>query len=109
MESESVLTKQQRIAENARRLPQVSFTSLAYHMDVSWLKEAWRRTRKDGAVGVDNRSAEQYAENNGSYGLTTLRKRHVQIEESGGSPTAALEKSPKPSTDTTAARSKGEQ
>ena len=40
MESESVLTKQQRIAENARCHPQVSFTSLAYHMDVAWLREA---------------------------------------------------------------------
>ena len=90
MESENVLTKQQRIAENARRLPQVSFTSLAYHMDVSWLKEAWRRTRKDGAVGVDNQSAGQYAENleenlksllerakSGSYKAPPVRRVHI--------------------------------
>ena len=63
MESGNVLTKQQRIAENARRHPEVSFTSLAHHIDVAWLREAWRRTRKDGAAGVDNLSAEEYAEN----------------------------------------------
>ena len=27
----------------------------------SWLREAYRRTRKDGATGVDGQSAEQYA------------------------------------------------
>jgi hypothetical protein len=35
-----VLTKQQRIAQNAERLPEVSFTSIAYHMDLGWLYEA---------------------------------------------------------------------
>jgi group II intron reverse transcriptase/maturase len=62
MESESVYTKQRRIAELARIHPDVSFTSLAYHMDVEWLKEAYRRTRKDGAVGVDEQTAEQYGQ-----------------------------------------------
>jgi len=32
-------------------------------MDVEWLKEAFRRTRKDGAVGVDGQTAQDYAEN----------------------------------------------
>jgi len=63
MESGSVLTKQQRIAENARIHRDVAFTSLAYHMDLEWLYEACRRTRKDGAVGVDEQTAEQYEEN----------------------------------------------
>ncbi|MDD9985082.1 MAG: hypothetical protein OXQ31_02280, partial [Spirochaetaceae bacterium] len=63
MESGSVLTKQQRIAENARIHRDVAFTSLAYHMDLEWLYEAYRRTRKDGAVGVDEQTAEQYEEN----------------------------------------------
>jgi group II intron reverse transcriptase/maturase len=35
---------------------------LAHHIDVNWLREAYRRTRKDGALGVDGQSAEQYAE-----------------------------------------------
>jgi group II intron reverse transcriptase/maturase len=62
MESEGVYTKQRRIAELARIHKQVSFTSLAYHMDLEWMYEAYRRTRKDGAVGVDEQSAEEYAQ-----------------------------------------------
>ena len=37
--------------------------TLAYLMDIDWLKEAHRRTRKDGAVGVDGQTAQDYAEN----------------------------------------------
>lgn len=62
MESGSVLTKQRRIAELARMHPEVSFTSLAYHIDLEWLYEAYKRTRKDGAVGVDKQTAEEYAQ-----------------------------------------------
>lgn len=35
-------------------------TTLAHHIDVEWLREAQRRTRRDGAVGVDGRTAEEY-------------------------------------------------
>jgi RNA-directed DNA polymerase len=66
MESESVYTKQRRIAELARIYPEVSFTSLAYHIDLKWLYEAYKRTRKDGAVGVDEQTAEEYAQDLGS-------------------------------------------
>jgi group II intron reverse transcriptase/maturase len=38
----------------------MAFTSLAYLMDIDWLKEAYRRTRKDGAAGVDGVTAEDY-------------------------------------------------
>ena len=62
MESGNVYTKQRRIAELARIHTQVSLTSLAYHMDLEWLYEAYRRTRKDGAVGVDEQTAEAYAQ-----------------------------------------------
>ncbi len=41
----------------------MAFTSLAYHMDLDWLKEAYGRTRKDGAAGVDGVSGRDYAEN----------------------------------------------
>ena len=58
--SEDVLTKQERIAALARQSPEMAFTSLAYLMDIDWLKEAYRRTRKDGAVGVDGVTAEEY-------------------------------------------------
>ena len=39
----------------------MGFTSLAYFIDIDWLREAYRRTRKDGAVGVDGQSGEDYA------------------------------------------------
>jgi RNA-directed DNA polymerase len=58
---ESMSTGRQRIAELARQSPQMSFTSLAHHLDVRLLHEAYQRTRKDGAVGVDGQTAEGYA------------------------------------------------
>ena len=60
---EDVSTKLQRIAELARQMPEKVLTSLAHRIDVEWLKEAYRRTRKDGAPGVDGIAAEQYAAN----------------------------------------------
>jgi RNA-directed DNA polymerase len=56
-----ISTRRQRIAELARQSPQAAFTTLAHHIDIDWLKEAYRRTRKDGAVGVDGQTAEAYA------------------------------------------------
>ena len=66
MEPQEVSTKQRRIAELARIHPQVSFPSLAYHIDLPWLHEAYQRTRKDGAVGVDGQTAEEYAKDLGA-------------------------------------------
>ena len=62
MESGNVRTKQQRIAELAKQMPEAGFTSLAYYIDLEWMKEAYRRTRKDGAAGVDDVRAAQYEE-----------------------------------------------
>jgi len=39
----------------------MAFTTLAHHIDIDRLKEAYRRTRKDGAVGVDGQTAQDYA------------------------------------------------
>ncbi|MGC4070190.1 MAG: hypothetical protein QM784_37130 [Polyangiaceae bacterium] len=39
----------------------MAFTSLAHHIDIEWLREVFRRTRKDGALGVDGQSADEYA------------------------------------------------
>jgi RNA-directed DNA polymerase len=57
---EVISTRQEKLAELARREPQVALTTLAHHIDLMWLGEAWRRTRKDGAVGVDGVTAAQY-------------------------------------------------
>jgi len=57
---EEVSTGLQRIAMLAREDPERSFLSLAHHIDVDLLQEAYRRTRKDGAVGVDGETAAEY-------------------------------------------------
>ena len=51
-----VLTKQQRIAELAKQSPHMGFTSLAHHIDLKWLHEAYLRTRPGGATGVDGQT-----------------------------------------------------
>src|SRR5438045_1761892 len=59
--STTVSTKLERIAKLAREMPQAALTTLAHHIDIDWLTEAYRRTRKDGAVGVDGQTAAAYA------------------------------------------------
>ncbi len=59
----TVSTKRQRIAQLAKQMPGVALTSLSHHIDIEWLKEAYRRTRKDGAVGIDGQTAGEYATN----------------------------------------------
>ncbi len=36
-------------------------TTLAHHIDLAWMYEAYRQTRKSGALGVDKVSADEYA------------------------------------------------
>jgi group II intron reverse transcriptase/maturase len=75
----------------------MGFTSLAHLMDIEWLHEAWRRTRKDGAAGVDGQTAagyEQELEGNlrslldraksGTYRAPPVRRVHIP---KGGSAT----------------------
>lgn len=61
--SDPTSTKLLRIAELARRGPATSFTCLAHHIDIAFLREAYSRTRKDGATGVDGQTAQDYAQN----------------------------------------------
>lgn len=60
--SNDISTKLARIATLAKSSPGMPLTTLAHHIDVNWLLEAHRRTRKDGALGIDGQSAKQYAE-----------------------------------------------
>jgi len=85
-----VSTKQQRIAELARRSPEMGFTSLGHFIDIDWLLTAYYRTRKDGAVGVDGQDGEDYAANllenlrsllerakSGTYQAPPVRRVHI--------------------------------
>lgn len=58
-----VLTKRIQIAELAKRKPKMVITTLAHHIDLQWMYEAYILTRKDGAVGVDKVKAGEYAKN----------------------------------------------
>lgn len=60
---ESVSTRLQRIAQLAKEDRKRVFVSLAHHIDIELLREAYRLTRKDGAPGVDGLTAAAYAEN----------------------------------------------
>ena len=61
--SQTVSTKLERIAEQAREYPEMVFTTLVHLIDVDFLREAFRRTRKDAAPGIDGITAMMYAEN----------------------------------------------
>ena len=63
MRSQTVLTKLQRIAQQAIQNRAMVFTTLAHLMDVELLREAYERTRKDAAPGIDGITAQQYAGN----------------------------------------------
>ena len=56
----SISTKLQRIADLARQHPETAFTTLAHHITLDLLHEAFKRTRKDGAPGIDGRTGRDY-------------------------------------------------
>jgi group II intron reverse transcriptase/maturase len=85
-----VSTKLQRIAKLAKESPGMGMTTLAHHIDVAFLREAHRRTRKDGAAGIDRRTAADYSENleghledllgrfkSGRYRAPAVRRVHI--------------------------------
>ncbi len=87
---DTVSTRLQRIAELARGAPEMVLTTLAHHVDIDLLREAFRRTRKDGAPGVDGQTAVQYAKNleenlqsllerfkSGTYRAPPVRRVHI--------------------------------
>ena len=88
--SEIVSTRTERIAKLAKQAPDMVIRSLSHHMDVEWLREAYRRTRKDGATGVDGQTAEEYARDleknlervhelakSGAYRAPPVRRVHI--------------------------------
>src|SRR5580658_2463382 len=88
--SVTISTKLERIAKLAQCMRDKPLTTLAHHIDLQWLREAYRRTRKDGATGVDGQTAEQYAINlednlrslldrakSGTYRAPPVRRVHI--------------------------------
>src|SRR5262249_6474792 len=59
----NLCTKRQRIAELARTKSGVALSTLHHVLDLEWMREAYRLTRKDGALGIDGVTAAEYAQN----------------------------------------------
>ena len=57
---QTISTKQLELAKRAERYPHAALSTLAHFIDLDWLREAYRRTRKDGAPGVDGQVAAEY-------------------------------------------------
>ena len=86
--SENVYTRQRRIAELAKQ--HETLTALNHHLDKEWMDEAFRRTRKDGAKGVDGQSGKEFekdleknlqglldAAKAGTYRAPAVRRVHI--------------------------------
>ena len=56
-------TKRQRIAELARTKAGAVLSTLHHVIDLEWIREAYRLTRKDGAPGIDGVTAAAYEAN----------------------------------------------
>lgn len=96
-----VLTKRCRIAEIARKLPGERLVSLAHNIDLWWLNEAFEQTRKDGAVGIDGQTYDDYKKGlranleslkerakSGTYHAPAVRR--VHIPKPGGKETRPI-------------------
>jgi len=95
--SENVSLKQGRIAMLAKQSPEMGFTSLIHHLDIEWLCEAYWKTRKDGAPGVDGETWASYGEHlesnlegligrlkSHSYRAPAVRRKHIPKAGSPG-------------------------
>jgi len=92
-DSTIVSTRQAQIAKLGRQLTEQAITSLNHHLDMVWMREAYRRTRKDGAAGVDGQTAESYERDlegnlgdllerakSGRYVAPPVRRAHIPKE-----------------------------
>ena len=61
LNSGNVTTRIQKIAQLAKDDPKRVFISVSHVIDVEWMREAYRRTRKDGAAGIDEMDANDFA------------------------------------------------
>ena len=97
----SVSTRLRGIAALARKAPGMVLTTLAHHIDIGLLREAYRRTRKDAAPGVDGQMAKDYAKaldenlasllrrlKTGTYRAPPVRR--VEIPKGSGSQTRPI-------------------
>jgi len=90
LNSGPVSTRLQRIAESASAHPDRIFYSIHHAIDLDLLREAYRRTRKSGAPGIDGETAAEYASQlevrlesllhrlrSGTYRAPPVRRAHI--------------------------------
>jgi RNA-directed DNA polymerase len=86
----TISTKLHRIAKLAREAPELAFTTLAHHINMDLLREAYSRTRKDAAAGIDGQTGAEYAKDlegnlqslldrvkSGKYRAPPVRRVHI--------------------------------
>jgi group II intron reverse transcriptase/maturase len=87
---ENISTRLQRVAELAKKAPNMVLTNLSHHIDRDLLREAYKETRKDGAAGVDGETAAAYSKElegnlrrledglkSGTYKAPPVRRVHI--------------------------------
>jgi RNA-directed DNA polymerase len=90
MDPANLLTKWHWIVELARKKPGTVLFSLNRVIDFEWMREAYVRTRKDGATGIDGVTAQDYEANleanlrdllerikSGSYEAPPVRRTYI--------------------------------
>lgn len=83
----------------AKNAPDMVFTSLNHYLDYEWMLRAYALTRKDGAVGIDGQTAEEYAKNleenlkilltkmkSGKYKAPPIRRAYILKSDSSQRP-----------------------
>jgi len=81
----------------ARNNPAMALTSLNHYVDYEWVQYAYECTRKDGAVGVDGQTAQEYAANleqnllslidrlkSGRYQALPVRRHYIPKSDGSG-------------------------
>lgn len=99
MRSPTVSLKLYQLRAQAKQHPSRVFTTLHHLVDVKFLHEAYRRTRKDAAKGADGVTAEEYAVNlksnleslhqrfkEGSYVAPFVRRVWIEKEDNSQRP-----------------------
>ncbi len=94
--SKTISTRLQQIANRAGSAPEMAFNNLSHLIDLDLLMEAFRRTRKDGAPGVDGQTAADYAVDleanlldllnrvkTGRYRAPAVRRVHIPKDDRG--------------------------
>jgi retron-type reverse transcriptase len=88
--SENISTRVDKIVKLARRHRDKALTPLSHYIDLVWMQEAHRRTRRDGATGVDGQTMSAYEQKleenlqtlldrakSGTYRATPVRRVHI--------------------------------